>query len=115
MLTACGGGGKDGTARKAVTSFNAGSGPTQLSEFVDARGAVASCRLVPDTVYKGQMLLNVITKRGFWLQSTIDPNDPGHSLATTQGGSLDPSEAAERRSRGDACKVSPGGKLSLGG
>jgi hypothetical protein len=111
-LAACGG--ENDEAQRAVTSVNAGSAPILLREFVEQRGKVTSCRLAPRPGYPGQMLLTVFTESRFWLQATIDPDQTLLGEDVTIGGNFDPTTAAELRSRGEACRISPAdGSLSL--
>jgi len=104
-LAACDG--KDDDALRAVDRFNGGNAPIVLREFLTKNGTVSSCRIGPQPERSDHLLLTVITKRGGWLQATIDPN---HTLAAsdvTTGGHFDPQTEAELRRGGKACTVSP--------
>jgi hypothetical protein len=111
VLAACDG--KNDDAQRAADRFNGGNAPIVLREFIDERGAVASCRIATQPG-RSDHLLTIIAKTGDWLQATIDPNRTLGSADVTVGGDFDPQTEAELRRGGEACRVSAtDGSLSL--
>jgi hypothetical protein len=110
-LAACDG--KDDDARRAADSFNGGNAPIVLREFLDKNGAVSSCRIAVRPGRPEQQLLTVITTTGKWLQATIDPGRTLLIEDVTAGGGFVPKTEAELRKRGEACRVSADGSLTL--
>jgi hypothetical protein len=102
-LAACGG--EDDFAQRAVDRVNAGSAPILLRELLQ-EAEVSSCRVHPRADRPGEMLLTVITDSGIGLEATIDPDETLRLEDVTTRG-FDRGTAAELRSRGKACRVSP--------
>jgi hypothetical protein len=111
ILAACDG--KNDDAKRAVGSFNGGDAPARVLEFTAKNGPISSCRIATRPGRPDEKLLTMITKSGGWLQATIDPDVTLPSHDVTMGGGFDPQTEAEYRTRGEACKVSAGGSVSL--
>ncbi|MFL6012992.1 MAG: hypothetical protein ACJ74P_01625 [Gaiellaceae bacterium] len=105
-LAACGGGGRNDDARRAVEQVNGGTAPFFVREFVDESGPVASCYIAPRPEREGEMLLVVTTKSSYWLQGTIDLDTPLLGQDITTGRNLDAETLSMLESDGDPCTVS---------